>query len=346
VHAVVGIAGTLEDPMKHVKFDNIGDPPPMSRAASLAALGAALLVAKASSAARAQAAALTTVRVGSVPTDAISPLLYAMRSGMFEKVGLRIDLQTFSGGAATTLALIGGALDIGFANLVPITQAHLRGIAVAIIAPGQLWIDSNTGGLLVRKDSPLATARDFNGKVVSSASLLGIGTVAMEAWMDQNGGDSKTLHFLELPWQAAGAALQQGRIDASIVDNPFYAQALADGSVRTVTRVYTAIAKQFLLAAWFATGGYLAQNHSVAARFSRVIADAAAYTRTHPAQMVDDIARLTKQDPTTIAHMQQTSVGTTVDVADIQPVIDVAAKYHLIANTFPAADIVSEAAVR
>jgi len=318
----------------------------MKRASSLAAVGAAVLVAKAASTAFAQTPALTTLRVGAVPADSLSPILYAIRTGMFEKTGLHVELQTLGGGDAVAQAVVSGALDIGLTSLVAVMQAHVRGIPVGIIAPGGLWIDANVAGLLVAKDSPLKSARDFNGKIVSTASLLALGTVAMDAWMDQNGGDSKTVRFLELPWTAAGAALAQGRVDAAIVDNPAYAQALADGSLRTVTRVYTAIARQFLLGVWIATGGYLQANHGIAVRFARVIAEAAAFTRTHPELTVDDVARVTKQDRDVIAHMQRTWVGTTVNVADIQPVIDAAAKYHLIAQAFPAAEIVSDAAVR
>lgn len=318
----------------------------MNRAGSLAALGAAAWIARNGTRASAQNAPLTTVRVGAVPADSLSPLLYAMRTGMFEKAGLKLELQTLGGGDAVTQAMVGGALDIGLTSLVSLMQAHQRGIPLFIIAPGGLWIDQNVAGLLVLVDSPLKTARDLDGKVVSTASLLALGTVAMDAWMDQNGGDSKTVRFLELPWTAAGAALHQGRIDAAIVDNPAYAQALADGSVRTVTRVYTAIAKQFLLGAWFVTGDYLAKNRSVVTRFARVWADAAAFTRTHSGLTVDDVAQSTKQDRSVIAHMQRTWVGTTVSLGDIQPVIDVAARYHLIDKSFPAAEIVSDAVVR
>ncbi len=297
-------------------------------------------------AAIAQTPPLTMIRVGTVPTDSIAPLLYAMRTGAFERAGLKIDYQSLGGGDAVSQAVVGGALDIGLTTLVALMQAHRRGIPVSIIAPGGLWIDADVGGLLVARDSPLKTARDFNGKVISAASLRSLATVAMDAWMDQNGGDSSTLRFLELPWQAAGAALQQGRIDAAVVDNPAYAQALATGSVRTVTRVNSAIAKRFLLGVWFVTGSYLAQNHAVAARFSRVIADAAAFTRVHNDATVGDVAQITKQDPAFIAHMQRTWVGTTIDLNDIQPVIEAAAKYHLIDRSFPAAEIVSDAAVR
>lgn len=315
----------------------------MNRATSLAMFGATALAAAAGNCALAQS---TTVRVGAVPADSLSPLLYAMRTGMFAKAGLAIELQTLGGGDAVTQAMIGGALDIGLTSLVSLMQAHLRGLPVFIIAPGGLWIDANVAGLLVATGSPVRVARDLDGKVVATASLLALGTVAMDAWMDQNGGDSKTVRFLELPWSAAAAALNAGRVDAAIVDNPAYAQALAGGTVRTVTRVYTAIAKQFLLGAWFVTGDYLAKNRDVAARFARVWADAAAFTRTHPVLTVDDVAQLTKQDRKVIAHMQRTWVGTTVALSDIQPVIEVAARYHLIARSFPAAELVSDAALR
>jgi hypothetical protein len=44
--------------------------------------------------------------------------------------------------------------------------------------------------------------------------------------------------------------------------------------------------------------------------------------------------------------MQRVWVGTTVSAADIQPVIDVGAKYKLIDRPFPAADLISAAAAR
>jgi NitT/TauT family transport system substrate-binding protein len=113
----------------------------MNRATSLAALGAAALVAGSGARASAQT---TTVRVGAVPADSLSPLLYAMRTGMFEKAGLTLELQTFGGGDAVTQAMLGGALDIALTSLVSLMQAHQRGIPLFIIAPGGLWIDCSS----------------------------------------------------------------------------------------------------------------------------------------------------------------------------------------------------------
>ena len=91
---------------------------------------------------------------------------------------------------------------------------------------------------------------------------------------------------------------------------------------------------------------YVQANRSAAERFSKVVAEASAFTRTHPASTVDDVAGITKLDKDIIAHMPRSWVGTTISAADIQPVIDTSAKYKFIERAFPAAELISPAAAR
>jgi NitT/TauT family transport system substrate-binding protein len=312
----------------------------------MTAIGGALLFAQAPAILRAQPAPLTTIRVGATPIDSLAPVLYAMRTGMFEKAGLKIDLMTMGSGNAVSGAVAGGALDIGLSSLVAIIQGHLRGIPLTVVAPGGLWVDSDSAGLVVPSSSPLRTARDFNGKTISTNALQSLDTVAMEAWVDQNGGDSKTLRFFELPALAAAAALEAGRIDGAILSNPAYAAALAGGKARTVAHIYDAVAKQFLLGVYFAMTSYVEKNHSAVEHFSRTVADAGAYARAHPDATIEDVAQITKLDKDLIAHMHRTRVGTVVTAADIQPVIDTSAKYKFTERAFPAGDLISDAAAR
>ena len=316
----------------------------MNRAMSLSLFGSAVVLGCPSARAFAQSA-LTTIRAGATPIDSLAPVAYAMRTGMFEKAGLQIELSMMASGNAITAAVAGGALDIGLSSLVAIIQGHLRGIPFTIVAPGGLWVDADTNGLLVPKSSTLRKASDFNGKTISTNALASLDTVAMQAWVDQNGGNSKTLHFFELPAAAVEAALSQGRIDASLLSNPQYAAAIADGA-RSVGHVYDAVARQFSLGVWVAMQSYVDKNHAVVERFSRVVADAGAFARAHPEATVADEAQYTKQDPSVIAHMQRQRMGTTVSASDIQPVIDASAKYKFIEKAFPATDLISDAAAR
>jgi NitT/TauT family transport system substrate-binding protein len=316
----------------------------MNRAASLALLGAAATLPWPAAGAFAQSS-LTTIRVGATPIDSLAPVAYAMRTGMFEKVRLQIELSMMASGNAITAAVVGGALDVGLSSLDGIIQGYLRGVPLTIVAPGGLWVDADTNGLLIPKSSPLRKASDFNGKTISTNALASVGTVAVQAWVDQNGGDSKTLHFFELPATAAEAALSQGRVDASLLSNPQYAAAIADGA-RRVAHVYDAVGRQFSLGVWVAMQSYVEKNRSVVERFSRVVADAGAFARAHPEATVGDEAQYTKQNPLVIAHMQRQRMGTTVNASDMQPVIDALAKYKLIEKAFPATELISDAAAR
>lgn len=316
----------------------------MNRARSLSLLSSAFVPAYPIARASAQSAP-AIVRVGATPIDSLAPVAYAIRTGMFAKAGLRIDLNMMGSGNAITAAIVGGTLDIGLSSPVAIIQGHLRGIPLTIIAPGGLWVDSDTAGLVVPKSSPLRKASDFNGKTTSTDALASLGTVAMQAWVDQNGGDSKTLHFFELPATAVEAALSQGRMDASLLSNPQYAAAISGGA-RRAAPVYNAIARQFSLGVWVAMQSYVENNRSVAERFSRVVAEAGAFARAHPEATVNDEAQYTKQDRSIIAQMKRQRMGTTISASDIQPVIDVAAKYKYIEKAFPATDLISDAAAR
>jgi ABC-type nitrate/sulfonate/bicarbonate transport system substrate-binding protein len=92
--------------------------------------------------------------------------------------------------------------------------------------------------------------------------------------------------------------------------------------------------------------GYVATNHALVERFSRVVADAGAFARAHPEATVDDEAQYTKQSAAVIAHMTRQRMGTVVSASDIQPVIDASAKYKFIEKAFPATELISDAAAR
>ena len=84
-----------------------------------------------------------------------------------------------------------------------------------------------SGGPIVLKDGPIHSAKDLNGSTIPSPSLRDYFEVADRAWIDANGGDSKTVKFIELPVSAMFAALQTGRVAAIGLPNPFLANAIA-----------------------------------------------------------------------------------------------------------------------
>ncbi len=311
-----------------------------ARAAAILTLAAVTALATGNSSAFAQAK-LATVTVIASPDDAITPVLYAKASGMFERAGLDVQIAKGTGGAAVTAAVVGGSYDIGHAGLLALFTAHIHRVPVVVIAPGAYFQPQNPyAGLLVSTAGGIATAKDLNGKIVGSATLGDLSTVAIMSWMEANGGDPKSLKFVEMPMGAAGAAIEQNRIYAASVTEPFLDAALQTGKVKMLGTAYAAIASHYLFSAWFTTSDWAAKNPALVRKFQDVVQRAAAYTNAHPDETAPIIGQFSAMQPGVFEHMTQRAyAGTRLTAADLQPLIEKAAHFGVIPNSFPAKEL-------
>jgi NitT/TauT family transport system substrate-binding protein len=301
----------------------------------------ALLLPPAPTSAQSTAAPLVTLHLGATPDDDVAPILYAQKAGLFARAGLNVILDKSPSGAAAAAAVLAGTYDIAKSSLVNLMSAHVKGVPFTLIAPAGMWDDSTPfAQLLVLRDSPIRSAKDLNGKLLSVPALHDIGQVSDSAWVEAHGGDSRTLRFVEFPMAGASAALDQHRIDATTIVGPAMDAAMASGKFRSLGASFGAIAPHFLFSGWFTTKEWAAAHADIAKRFVRVWAEAAAYANGHHDDTEPLLAQFTLI-PIEILHKMTRGVyGTTLSAADIQPVIDVAAKYQMIERSFPAQELI------
>jgi ABC-type nitrate/sulfonate/bicarbonate transport system substrate-binding protein len=168
----------------------------------------------------------------------------------------------------------------------------------------------------------------------------------MRGFADENGVDSESIKFLEMPQTMIPSALEAKRLDAGILLNPNLEEAMATGRFRVVCKPFDGISKRWLVAAWCANTSFAAKNSSVVQRFSQVMLAATRYANTHFAETAPIFAAFAKIDPAHVLAMKRVTCGTYLNPRDIQPVIDAAARYDVIDKRFPAADLISRFAVR
>lgn len=314
----------------------------ISRSLFVSALTAALAVPRAAS-----AQALTHIGTTEVPNDDVTPLLYAQQSGLFAKAGLDVSFQANSSGAAIAAAVAGGAYDIALASMMALISGHARNVPFVMIAPSLLYQTEDPAALLiVLNDSPFRSVHDLVGKVIGVSAIKDINWVATRAYLDQNGVDSSSVKFVEVPQTAIPAALQQHRIDAATLLNPTLQVAMATGEFRSVGKPHDGIAKHYLVAAWFTTNDYADKHPDVIARFAAVVHTATVYANTHHAQTAPLIAAFAGVDPATAREMKRVTCAEYLDPRDIQPAIDAAVKYGVIDRGFPAQELIGAAALK
>ena len=190
------------------------------------------------------------------PNDGFKAVYYAAKSGIFTKHGLDVTVALINSGAAAAAALIGGAADVAYTNITTLILAHNKGVPMQIIAPGALFESEQrmTTAIVVLKDSPFRSGADLNGKTIGSVSLGDTMAASIQAYVDQSGGDSKTIKIIEVPAAASIEALQAGRISAATMNEPAVSQSLATGNMRTLTNPNASISKRFLEALFAVMG--------------------------------------------------------------------------------------------
>lgn len=313
-----------------------------------AALGLAAALILSTSASFAQRADAPTIRIGAALDVESTPVLYAQKAGLFERAGLKVEIVKLTGGGtAIAAAVAGGGLEVGKASTFALVAAHARGVPFVLLAPAAYYSsDEPDIPFVVNVKSAARNARDLEGKTVGVVSLSTTMRWATAAWVDQNGGDSRELHFVELSPPAVPVAIDQGRIEGAPLSEPVLSDAMAGGKLRVLGYPYNAIGKHFELADWFSSADWVAKNHDLAEKFARVMYQANTYVAAHESEMTPLVAAYVGVDPGALAKMRNPERGKYFDPALIQPLIDLSVKYKAIPKAFPAAELISDAALK
>ena len=277
------------------------------------------------------------MRVAAPALDSTALVFYTADQGFFKKVDLPIDLQSMANGEAVTIATAGGAIDVGCSEVVSLILAYKRGVPITIIAPGGLQNNTHAVGLLFSRNDLLAkTGADFNGKTVAVVGMNGFAQFGTQQWIDKTGGDSKTVKFIQMAGAQIGVALQDGRIDGAFVPEPFVS------GVKKVARVVgnsmAIVAPQFLSSAYFTTTPYAKAHPDEIKKFQNALKMGAEWANANQDATALILERVSKASPEMVAASSRARYGTTLEVASVQPLIDIAAKYGNF-PTFPAPDI-------
>lgn len=302
----------------------------MNRRRALAGIGTGL-----AAAALMPAQAATALRIATLPIDGTALAYYAKDLGYFQEAGLDVTIQSISNGAAITSAVISNSIDVGWSNIISLAAAYKHGLPVTIVAAGGIHTPGSLATqLMVRKDSSIRTARDLTGKVIGCTGLANVGQFGPELWIDRNGGASSSVKFIEVPLPELPAALEQHRVDAAWLAEPFI-QA-AEPFARTLATCFDAVAPRWMLGAWFTTTAWAGSNRDVVASFRNVMSKTATWANANQQQSALILAKYSNLAPDVLKNMYRIAYATQPEAALVQPVIDLAARYGAIDASFPA----------
>jgi NitT/TauT family transport system substrate-binding protein len=274
--------------------------------------------------------ALTVLTIGTLSSDNSAAVYYAQELGIFKKYGIDAQISPYTSGPVTAAAVTGGAIDIGVANVASIAVARTRGVPLKFLFPASIaGAGTLTDQIAVAKDSTITNAADLNGKTIGVNGLRDLQQLCAMSWADKHGGDSKTLHFIEIPIPQMGTALSLHRVDAALPVEPFVTA--QKDLIRSLGTVLDGVGPRYMVIGYLASDAWLATHADLAARFVRAMREASVWGNTHRAESAVMIERIMHVDP---------AVGATMNRALMQPVLDAALKYGILERPVPTSDLI------
>lgn len=171
------------------------------------------------------------VSVAYVPIMKFAPLYVAAERGLFEALGLDVEINRVASGTEAIAFLTEGQIDVGgIAIVTSLWNGWNQGLDIRVVAPGGLEpFENSPTKLMVRKelfDSGAVTSiEDLRGRTVSVAGGPGSGGEYLAAKAFERAGLTiRDVNLINVANPDMPASFEGGAIDAGILGSPYAQQ--------------------------------------------------------------------------------------------------------------------------
>ncbi len=224
------------------------------------------------------------VTVGVIPIIDVAPIYLGKEKGFFSNRNINLNLALAQGGAAIVPAVVSGQYQFGFSNVISLllSQQNL-GPVLKVVSNGNNSTgdpSADFGGVVVKADSSIQSAKDLAGKKVATNTLKNIVDTSVKELVRKDGGDPKAVSFVELPFPNMAAALTANQVDAIFVVEPFYSAAKAQGFRSIAT--WANVAPNMCVALYFTSTKLATEKPDLVRRFTEAMKESLAFADANP----------------------------------------------------------------
>jgi NitT/TauT family transport system substrate-binding protein len=283
----------------------------------------------------------STIRIITYPTAVGALPLYAADKGFFKDAGITAEFPTMNSGAAILSAVAGGSAEIGNANVGTVATAIGKGLPFTVVTDAALYTTKNPVTVLITgQNAPYMKAADLTGKTLGVNGLGGLMHAGLMSWLDKNGGDSKSVKFIELGFTLMGPALEAGRVDATFISEPQLTEE-KQAKARVLAKAFDAVGNQFSLSAYTASKSWISNDPKLAHSFRTVIEHTAKWANDNEHEAETLLAQYMKLDPAVAYATTPVQYPTSLEASNLQPVVDVLTKYAFLSDHVDARTIMT-----
>jgi len=273
-----------------------------------------------------------TITVGTLPIANAAPMYLGMEKGFFKAENLTIEPQVGEGGAALIPSMLSGDMQFAFVGVIPAIIAVAKGLPVKIVTSSDdaaATEEQDWQTLVVPEGSQLKGVQDLPGKTVAVNALRGLAEVVITRSLEKQGIDYRKVNLLEVPFPEMPAALEEKRVDAALLTEPFLSTVLSRGGTQ-IDAPSVETLPNFPNGVYVATADYIAKNRDLVDRFARAMNKSLDYAGANPDEVRRIIPTYTQTPAEAAEALRLPSFDSELDRQGIELEAELTAKYGII----------------
>jgi NitT/TauT family transport system substrate-binding protein len=240
----------------------------------------------------------------------------AVAKGYFKRHGLDVHLQVLNGaGAEGVAALQSGSLDVVESNIGSVIEGSQHGIITPCFAGGVKYNDELNVPLEARPE--IQRASQLVGKKVAVVSTNSANQILVDAYLQANHVDYRTVSYIAMGIPNMMAAMKNGAVDAALIGNPWATQWEQEGGTVLAVNLGKYVGSPDF-ACWIASKSWLDRHKETARAFIAGLNDADAYFVSHRREADAAASQLAGIPASTLDQQGTWDYTTAISASDIQ----------------------------
>ncbi|ALZ99016.1 ABC transporter substrate-binding protein [Corynebacterium glutamicum] len=279
----------------------------------------------------------TDLKVGAAPSLSALSLQGALANGEFEKNGLNVEVVANKSANDAVPQLLNGGMDIAQMDMITFLKARSEGMPLQVIAgAGVQTTNGEVGqmsgaGVVANPDSDIQGPADLVGREVGVPAIKTQTWMNIRATIDEAGGDSNQVKFVEVPTAQTIDLVNRGQVDASTPSEPLQSSSIHEGKVKLVMSTDAPGLKGAPSSVFVASEDYISQNPESVRKFADSVYATAAELADDPEFAKEIGVNQLNLKPEQVETMFVPALATDhPSIEELNQVIDLAVRYEVL----------------
>lgn len=266
------------------------------------------------------------------------PAQLAQDKGIFSKHRLKVTFVKVTGDSQVVPLVMSGQVQFGQLGTAATIQSlsKSKNLPIQITSPNTASdkpVNGKAfGDIVVSSKSSITSPKQLEGKNVAVSGLKTDAWVAARAAIDDAGGDSSKVNFVQIPGPQMVSSLQQGQVDAAVLGEPGVTPALDKGAIKVLAPVDSG-PEGTAASVYVSAKSWAQKNANVVREFRAAIEEAAGMANSDRATAVA-VASANDNIPASILQAASFPLYSTgLSAENLQWPIEHAVKYGLVSQS-------------